>query len=277
MPSLGVVRKVCASPPLGMSDSTSTASPPTLRAKSARITVPVMTRTGSGGGSVGGTDVAVGGAAVGDGTGVGVGSAPHAATARIRADTRARTFSADPRIFNIPLLSIPYLLIGHVLIRSLLLVGILELSIVFLRHTILNISAAQKRGLVRGGLLGAGTAAAVDLEPMALRGEVKLGGLLAEDILDAATGEVDGLAAIGANQVVVVSGVADLIMKIAIVEEHPADEAQLDHQLHIPVDRGPAELGQLRAQLLGGEVVRPSRDCLDDRAAGLGHSVATVL
>ena len=30
---------------------------------------------------------------------------------------------------------------------------------------------------------------AVDLEPVALRGEVELGGLLAEDVLDAAAGE----------------------------------------------------------------------------------------
>lgn len=112
---------------------------------------------------------------------------------------------------------------------------------------------------------------------MALRGEVKLSGLLAEDIFNTAAGEVDGLAAIGANEVVVVSGVADLIVKIAVVQEHAADEAQLDHQLHIPVDRGPAELGQLRAQLLGGEVVGPSRDCLDDRASGLGHPVTSVL
>ncbi len=74
-----------------------------------------------------------------------------------------------------------------------------------------------------------------------------------EQRLDVAAEEVLGGAAFDAEQMVMVSPVAQLVLKIAVLQQHPAQHARLHQQLERTEDSCPPQRGQLRPQVFGGE------------------------
>ena len=105
----------------------------------------------------------------------------------------------------------------------------------------------QKKILGRGlSVLNAVAAPAVNLEPMTAQFEAVAGGGADEDVLDVAAGQVLRLAAMNAEQmvVVVVSPVAQLIVQIAVLQHHAAQHTGLNQYLQCAVDGGPAQPGR---------------------------------
>ena len=73
-------------------------------------------------------------------------------------------------------------------------------------------------------------------------------------VLNVAAQQVFGSSTLHAEEVMMVAPVAELIMQIAVFQQHPAEHSGLYQKLEGAVHRGPSYTGQLVPQLLGGEV-----------------------
>ena len=74
--------------------------------------------------------------------------------------------------------------------------------------------------------------------------------------------------------VVVVSPVAQLVLQVAVFQQHPANHAGLHQQLQGTEDGGPPQRGQLLPKVFGGEGFVLVGDGLRDRAPWRGGAVA---
>ena len=138
-------------------------------------------------------------------------------------------------------------------------------------------SVPQTWPLVAAELLGAARAEPVDLEAVAVDVEAALAPHLGELVLDSGAGEVVGRAALGANQVVVVSRVVgEAVTDCAVIEHYLAEYADFLEQPHRAEHGGATDAGGGLHDVVGGEVIAEVAHHLDQLAARFGEAAAAV-
>ena len=129
-------------------------------------------------------------------------------------------------------------------------------------------------------LLGVtGGAAAVEFEPVGVDLESGGAGDVVEDALEAIAGELSDLAALGADDVVVVRRVvflAELVDDGTVVEDDLADDVEIPQELHGAEDGGAADRGRGVLNILSGEVVAEVAHGVEHGAARSGEPVAAA-
>ena len=76
---------------------------------------------------------------------------------------------------------------------------------------------------------------------------------------------------------VMVSPMTHLIMQASIVEQHPADKAQFNHQFHVAVDSSPSQLRQILIKSLDREVAVLADYSPSNCLTGLGQAMASLV
>ena len=118
------------------------------------------------------------------------------------------------------------------------------------------------------------------LQQVTLDAEPGIAAEVADELVDRAGREGDRHAAVGADEMVTVSGHAGDVGRMAVGAEDATQDVDGGEELERPVDRGAADLGdpfpQVRHHLLGGEGAGAGEDVGDDRTAGGGRAVAVA-
>lgn len=122
----------------------------------------------------------------------------------------------------------------------------------------------------RRSILSAIAALAVHFQRMAAHSEACGSSGFPENVLRIAAFQVLRRAAIAAQQVMVVSRLAELVAQVVIFQQHPAHQSGFHQQAETTVYGGAADGGQRRAEFLRGEGAPLRGDCADDQAPGLG-------
>ena len=89
-----------------------------------------------------------------------------------------------------------------------------------------------------------------------------------EQVFDVAAQQVLGCPAFHAQKVMMVAPMAELIVEVAFLEKHPAQNPRIHQKLQGPVDGGPANPRQLLVQLLSGKMPVLSGDGVNHGPAG---------
>jgi hypothetical protein len=117
---------------------------------------------------------------------------------------------------------------------------------------------------------------AVDLEAVGFDVVAGAGGDLVEEGLDVAGGEVVHGAALGANDVVVMSAAREAVLERAVIEDDLAESTDVLEQAERAEHGGAADAGRGGHERLGGEVVTHGLHPREECTAGGGDAVAAA-
>ncbi len=95
----------------------------------------------------------------------------------------------------------------------------------------------------------------------------------AKYVLDVTVYQVGGRAAYGAEHVMMMALVAQLVTEFPVFQQHPAYLVGFHQQAKPSIHRGPANAGQCGAQILSRKGTSLGRDGADDQAPGLSIPV----
>ena len=111
---------------------------------------------------------------------------------------------------------------------------------------------------------------------MAAHLETRLSGGCFKQVLDIATHEIGRHTAHGAQQVMMVALMAQLVAYLAIFEENAAHEIGADEKAQATINGGATNAGQRGAEVFGGERPTLGGDRTNDQTAGFSVPVAQV-
>ena len=117
-------------------------------------------------------------------------------------------------------------------------------------------------------------AAAVNFQPMPAHPETRPVDGGAKYILNVAVHQIGGPAADGADHVVVVFLMAELVAEFPVFQEDPADLLVFHQEPQAAINRGPPNAREGGAQFLGGKGTPLRGRGADDEATGLGIPIA---
>ena len=128
----------------------------------------------------------------------------------------------------------------------------------------------------RGSVLSAFAASAVHFQPMPAHSEPCGYGGFAEHVLHVASFQVCRCSTYRAQQVMVMSLVAELVAQFAVFQQDPTNLIGFHQQAQTPVYGGPAHAGQGGAQFFGSERSALSCNRADHQPARLGVPVSPI-